>query len=68
MVNQRAEENDNEYDFIVARAVAPHEKLLRWSQKNMKNDSKNVIKNGFLCLKGCDLRKESPHIKKHIRV
>ncbi len=68
VVNQRAEENDSEYDFIVSRAVAPLEKLLRWSQKNIKKDSKNEIKNGFLCLKGGDLRKEIAHIKKHIRV
>jgi len=68
VVNQRAEENHSEYDFIVSRAVAPLEKLLRWSQKNIKKDSKNEIKNGFLCLKGGDLRKETAHIKKHIRV
>ena len=68
VVNQRAEENHSEYDFIVSRAVAPLEKLLRWSQKNIKKDSKNEVKNGFLCLKGGDLREETAHIKKHIRV
>ena len=68
VVNQRAEENHSEYDFIVSRAVAPLEKLLRWTQKNIKRDSNNEIKNGFLCLKGGDLREETSHIKKHIRV
>ena len=67
-INQRVEDNKNEYDFIVSRAVAPLEKLLKWTKKNIKKKSTHPIKNGFLCLKGGDLRKETALIKKHIRV
>ncbi len=67
-INQRVEDNKNEYDFIVSRAVAPLEKLLKWTKKNIKKDSSHSIKNGFLCLKGGDLKEETAFVKKHIRV
>jgi len=67
-INQRVENNTEEFDFIVSRAVAPLNKLVMWTNKNIKKDSFHSIKNGFLCLKGGDLKEETALVKKHIRV
>ena len=67
-INQRVENNTEEFDFIVSRAVAPLNKLVMWTNKNIKKDSFHPIKNGFLCLKGGDLKEETALVKKHIRV
>ena len=67
-INQRVEKNTEEFDFIVSRAVAPLNKLVMWTNKNIKKDSFHSIKNGFLCLKGGDLKEETAVVKKHIRV
>ena len=67
-INQRVENNTEEFDFIVSRAVAPLNKLVMWTNKNIKKDSFHSIKNGFLCLKGGDLKEETAVVKKHIRV
>ena len=54
----RAEEVNNSYDFIVTRAVAQLDELLKWTSKKINKESRNEIKNGILALKGGDLTEE----------
>ena len=54
----RAEELKTKYDFIVSRAVAPVNQLMLWSQKLFLKNEKNAIPNGFILLKGGDMKQE----------
>jgi 16S rRNA (guanine527-N7)-methyltransferase len=54
----RAEELKTKYDFIVSRAVAPVTQLLVWGQKLFLKTEKNAIPNGYILLKGGDIKKE----------
>lgn len=56
--NQRMEDIPQQADFICCRAVAPMETLVHWAGKKISSDSKNEIKNGWICLKGGDLAAE----------
>ena len=55
------------FDFAVSRAVAPVITLWRWSAQLVHKEQKNSLKNGFLCLKGGDLREEFADFKHHSR-
>ena len=50
------------FDFIVSRAVAPMEKLYRWTHKLLTEKEMNSISNGFLLLKGGDLSEEKKEL------
>ena len=54
----RAENISLKFDFIVSRAVAQLDKFCPWISKNLNHSSNNEIRNGIICLKGGDLRKE----------
>jgi 16S rRNA (guanine527-N7)-methyltransferase len=54
----RAEELKAQYDFVVSRAVAPWPDIHRWSAKLISRKGKNGLPNGWLLLKGGDLRDE----------
>ncbi len=55
----RVEEVKNrKFDFIISRAVARTEKLISWSSHLLDDNEKNTIPNGYLLLKGGDLRGE----------
>ncbi|MFV8226818.1 16S rRNA (guanine(527)-N(7))-methyltransferase RsmG [Christiangramia aquimixticola] len=56
--NQRVEELDGTYDFIVSRAVAVMPTFVRWVKGKIAKDSKHEKKNGILYLKGGDLSEE----------
>ena len=56
--NARVETVDEQYDFIVSRAVAQMETFVRWVRGKVKNKSNHQLKNGILYLKGGDLREE----------
>lgn len=49
---QRVEEMDEQFDFVVSRAVASMDKFLPWVRKRMHCKSKNELKNGILYLRG----------------
>lgn len=59
----RAENLKYEVDFIVCRAVAPLETLINWSGNKISTQHNHHIKNGFLCLKGGDLKEELLNFK-----
>jgi len=56
--NCRVEEIDEQYDFIVSRAVAQMETFVRWVKGKIKKKSNHDLKNGILYLKGGDLSEE----------
>lgn len=56
--NCRVEEIDEQYDFIVSRAVAQMETFVRWVKGKVKKKSEHDLKNGILYLKGGDLSEE----------
>jgi len=57
-IHQRVEEDNNEYDFVVSRAVAAMPTFMRWIKGRIKKVSEHPIKNGVLYLKGGDLGEE----------
>ena len=56
--NARAESIDEQYDFIVSRAVAHMETFVRWIRTNVAKKSNHELKNGILYLKGGNLDEE----------
>lgn len=56
--NNRVEELDGEYDFIVSRAVAVMPTFVRWVKGKIAKESKHSRRNGILYLKGGDLSEE----------
>ncbi|MGB3774150.1 MAG: 16S rRNA (guanine(527)-N(7))-methyltransferase RsmG [Leeuwenhoekiella sp.] len=56
--NERVENIEGPYDFIVSRAVAQMETFVRWVKPRIAKDSKHDLKNGILYLKGGDLSEE----------
>jgi 16S rRNA (guanine527-N7)-methyltransferase len=51
-------------DFITARAVAPIRDLVGWTRKNISQKHKNIYPNGFIFLKGGDLKQEIKEMQK----
>lgn len=54
----RVEKLKESFDFIVSRAVAPADQLYRWTQSYISNKQLNAHYNGYLLLKGGDLKEE----------
>ena len=61
VLNMRAEHIDNNFDFIVSRAVAKTDKLVQWSQNKISKQENHTFKNGLICLKGGDVSEEIKH-------
>ncbi|MCU0423741.1 MAG: 16S rRNA (guanine(527)-N(7))-methyltransferase RsmG [Bacteroidia bacterium] len=59
----RAENLKEKYEFVVSRAVAPMEQLYRWTQSYIDDRDRNPKINGYLLLKGGDLKQEIRDIK-----
>jgi len=57
-IKSRAEDLDDEFDFVITRAVAPLPKLNSWVQKIIKPGGLNQLPNGIIALKGGDLKEE----------
>jgi 16S rRNA (guanine527-N7)-methyltransferase len=60
----RVENLNEEFHFIVSRAVAPMESLYRWTQDYIDDNCFNAKLNGYLLLKGGDLKQEIKDLKK----
>lgn len=54
----RVEAVDEEYDFIVSRAVAAMPTFVHWTKGKIAKEQRNALKNGILYLKGGDLTEE----------
>ena len=55
---RRGEEEKEQFDFIVSRAVMPLPDLHKIVKKNLSKISHNSMPNGIFCLKGGDLQEE----------
>lgn len=60
----RVENLKEEFHFIVSRAVASMESLYRWTQDYIDENCFNAKLNGYLLLKGGDLKEEIKDLKK----
>jgi 16S rRNA (guanine527-N7)-methyltransferase len=56
--NGRAESINDQYDFIISRAVAQMETFVRWVKYSVAKKSNHDLKNGVLYLKGGNLNEE----------
>lgn len=56
--NERVEDIEGKYDFIVSRAVAVMPTFVRWTKGKIAKESRHDRKNGILYLKGGDLSEE----------
>ncbi|GGI56754.1 16S rRNA (guanine(527)-N(7))-methyltransferase RsmG [Winogradskyella haliclonae] len=56
--HSRVETIDEQYDFIVSRAVTAMPEFTKWVKGKIKKAQKNTFKNGILYLKGGDLSEE----------
>ena len=63
VLNLRAENIEEKYDFIVSRAVTNMRRFLKITQNKFQQKSINELKNGLLYLKGGDLTEEMKGIK-----
>ncbi len=58
LVNKRVEEEKEEYDFIVSRAVTEFNNFVKLTSKNLNSSGKNDPDSGIIYLKGGDFEKE----------
>ena len=58
VLNLRAENVEEKYDFIVSRAVTNMKRFLKLTKNKLQQKSINELKNGILYLKGGDLSEE----------
>lgn len=63
-MHERAERVSGKFDFVVSRAVAPLEDLVKWSNGKILSKEINAIPNGLICLKGGDLKDELAAVKR----
>ncbi|TMU50862.1 16S rRNA (guanine(527)-N(7))-methyltransferase RsmG [Flagellimonas algicola] len=57
-LHTRVEDLEEQFDFIVSRAVAAMPTFVRWTKGKIKKDAAHDRKNGILYLKGGDLSEE----------
>ena len=63
VLNLRAENIEEKYDFIISRAVTNMRKFLKLTKNKLQQKSINELKNGLIYLKGGDLTEEMRGIK-----
>ena len=56
--NGRVETVNDQYDFIISRAVAQMETFVRWVKYSVTKKNNHELKNGIFYLKGGDLTEE----------
>ena len=57
-INDRVENHDLKYDFVISRAVSKMDKIYSMVKNNIKSKSINSMPNGMISLKGGDLESE----------
>ncbi|ELR70511.1 rRNA small subunit 7-methylguanosine (m7G) methyltransferase GidB [Fulvivirga imtechensis AK7] len=60
----RAEQVEDQYDFVVSRAVTRLKPFYQWVKNKFRRESFNDLPNGILYLKGGDLQDELKEAKK----
>jgi 16S rRNA (guanine527-N7)-methyltransferase len=61
--HNRMEKIKGPFDFIVSRAVAPTKQLYNWTHQSISKVSRNSLDNGWILLKGGDLKQELKEAK-----
>ncbi len=61
----RAEEEKQQFDYVVSRAVMPLADLVKIVRKNISHKQQNALPNGLICLKGGELESETFPLKSH---
>ncbi len=56
--HSRAEDMDFKYDYVVSRAVAPLNELVKWTKGKYSSHNHHEIRNGLICLKGGNIEEE----------
>jgi 16S rRNA (guanine527-N7)-methyltransferase len=64
----RAQEEKQEFDFVVSRAVMPLMDLLQIIKKNISKKQQNALPNGLICLKGGELESEVMPVKNKVTI
>lgn len=64
-IQERAEEEKRQFDFVVSRAVMPLPDLVKLIKKNVHHKHQNAMPNGLIVLKGGNLDSEI-HSFRHI--
>ena len=64
--HERVQDEKQEFDFIVSRAVMPLPDLVKISKKNIIKEQQNGLPNGYLCLKGGELQEELKSFKNKV--
>jgi 16S rRNA (guanine527-N7)-methyltransferase len=62
--HKRAESVEGQFDFVVSRAVTRTANFLPWVKDKIKKKSINERPNGYLFLKGGDLKEELQEVRK----
>lgn len=65
--HERAEKINEQFDFIVSRAVTAMPKFLNWTKGKFLKEHKNDFKNGIFYLKGGDLKEEMATVNKAVQ-
>ncbi len=66
-IHERAEKINEQFDFVVSRAVTSMPAFLPWTKNKFLKKNKNEFPNGILYLKGGDLTEELSSIKQTIK-
>jgi len=67
-IHERAEKIDQQFDFIVSRAVTAMPSFLKWTKDKFKKKSIHEFKNGILYLKGGNLSEEMKGVNKFYKI
>jgi len=67
-IHERAENINQQFDFVVSRAVTAMPAFLRWIKDKFKKKSLHDFKNGVLYLKGGDLTEEMKEVNKFYKI
>jgi len=63
-IHTRAEKIEDNFDFIVSRAVTNMNDFVKWTKNKVTKKSNHTLKNGILYLKGGDLTEELSNFPK----
>lgn len=67
-IQSRAEDVNGKFDFVVSRAVTNLPDFIKWIEYNIKKESRHLLKNGILYLKGGDLDEELAPVRHNYRI
>ena len=62
VINDRAENIDDQFDFVICRAVAKLESLVAWRMNKISIQHNHEFQNGLICLKGGNLSAEKTNM------